>query len=574
MAEITGGELILKCLVQENVKHIFAVPDAGYNPLMGKLRDYGVRMIPPRHEAAAAHMADGMARVTGRPAVCMAGAGPGTANLLSGIITAYAEGSPVVAITAQRRKAVIYPDKGGSFQYCNQVDLFRPATKWNAVVNDWDRIPELVQKAFRIATSGKPGPVQLDIPDELFYAVGDEGSVRVVPPERYRVTYRLAGNPELIEEAARMLAGAKYPMVHIGGGVKHSKAADVVCELAEFLGAVVSTSAGARGIMAEDHPQCFHCLSPAVQDARKHADVVLVIGTQMSETEFRGQYPDWGKPEEQKVIQVDIDPTMIALNREVDVAILGDARRVVEEIFKRVRELTEKRKPAAPIESLRAMNEAWTHELLQTASDSVDSPVHPGSMARIVREFFPRDSIMVLDGGNNGLYTAHYHHIFGPDRMLWTSKFGHLGTGIPYAIGAKVANPDKLVYVVTGDSASGFNLMELETAKREKVPIVVVINCDYQWGMEVPGQMMEFGGPEFLVGIAHYPIRYDKIAQAMDCHGEYVDNVKDLEPALRRSLDSGEPAVVHVVTNKEANSWPPGFMTFARIYTGEQPPEE
>ena len=145
MAEITGGELILKCLVQEGIKTIFAVPDAAYNPLMGKLKDHGVRMIPPRHEAAGAHMADAMARMTGAPAVCMAGAGPGTANLLSGITTAYAEGSPVVAITAQRRKGVIYPDRGGSFQYCNQIDLFKPVTKWNAVVNDWDRIPELVQ---------------------------------------------------------------------------------------------------------------------------------------------------------------------------------------------------------------------------------------------------------------------------------------------------------------------------------------------------------------------------------------------------------------------------------------------
>ena len=135
------------------------------------------------------------------------------------------------------------------------------------------------------------------------------------------------------------------------------------------------------------------------------------------------------------------------------------------------------------------------------------------------------------------------------------------------------ANPDKPVYVITGDSASGFNLMEMETAKREKLPIIVIINCDYQWGMEVPGQLMDFGGEENLVGVAHYPIRYDKIAQAMDCHGEYVDNIGDLEPALQRAIDSGEPAVIHVVTNKDANNWAPGFMTFARIYTGEAPAE-
>jgi acetolactate synthase-1/2/3 large subunit len=573
MAQITGGELLLKCLVQEQVKHIFAVPDAGYNPLLGKLKDYGVRLVPPRHEAAAAHMADAMARLTGRPAVCMSGAGPGTANLVSGIATACAEGSPVVAITCNRRRPVIYPDKGGSFQYCNQIDLFKPVTKWNAVVNDWSRIPELVQKAFRMAASGKPGPAQLDVPDDILYAVGDDQTIRVAPPERYRITYRLAGNPELVEEAARMLARAQYPLVHVGGGVKHSKAAAVVRELAEHLGAVVSASAGARGVIAEDHPQCFHCLSPAVREARKKADVVLVVGTQLGETEFRGQSPDWAKPENQKIIQVDIEPEMIGLNREVDLAIIGDARRVLGDILAQVKQLTQARKPVAPIASLRQTDKAWVEELMQTANDSVDSPVHPGSMARIVREFFPRESIMVLDGGNNGLYTAHYHAIFNPDCMLWTSKFGHLGTGIPYALGAKLACPDKTVYVVTGDSASGFNLMELETAKREKLPIIVIINCDYQWGMEAPGQIMEFGGPEHMVGVAHYPIRYDKIAQAMDCHGEYVENVNDLRPALGRALDSGEPSVIHVVTNKEANTWPPGLIEFARVYSGEPSPE-
>ncbi|RJP17535.1 MAG: thiamine pyrophosphate-binding protein [Candidatus Abyssobacteria bacterium SURF_5] len=573
MGQITGGELILRCLAQEDIKTIFAVPDAGYNPVLGKLKDYGVRLVPPRHEAAAAHMADAMTRMTGRPAVCMSGAGPGTANLVSGIATAYAEGSPVVAITCNRRRPVIYPDRGGSFQYCNQVDLFKPVTKWNAVVNDWARIPELVQKAFRTATSCKPGPVQLDVPDDIFYATGDEDSVRVVSPKRYRVGYRLAANPELVEEAAQLLTKAKLPLLHAGGGVKHSKAAAVVCELAEYLGAVVSTSAGARGVVAEDHPQCFHCLSPAVREARKNADVVVVIGSQFGETEFRGQAPDWGKPEAQRVIQIDIDPERIGVSREVDIAIIGDARRVVADILERVRQLGPRRGPGARVESFRATQDLWIKELLSTAGDSPDSPVHPGAMAATVRRFFPRDSIMVLDGGNNGLYTAHYHHIFEPDCMLWTSKFGHLGTGIPYALGAKLACPDKLVYVVTGDSASGFNLMELETAKRENLPIVVIINCDYQWGMEAPGQIMEFGGPEFMVGVAHYPIRYDKIADAMDCHGEYVDNIADLEPALERAVASAKPSVIHVVTNKEANTWPPGLLEFARVYSGEQAAE-
>jgi len=570
MAKITGGELILRCLVQEKVKYIFAVPDFGYDPILGKLKEYGVRLIPPRHEAAAAHMAEALARATGRPSVCMAGAGPGTANLVSGITTAYAEGMPVVAITCQRRKGVIYPDKGGSFQYCDQLGLFKAVTKWSAVVTDWERIPELFQKAFRIATSGKPGPVQLDIPDTVIYAEGEEDSVRVLPPERYRATYRLAGNPELVEEAAQLLVGAGYPLIHIGGGVKHSQAASAVRGLAEHLGAVISTSAGSHGVVPEDHPLVTG-MGPATDEARKNADVVLMIGTQMGDTEMRGMYPVWGKPEKQKFIQIDIDPTMIGLNREVDIAIIGDAGRVVGDILSRVKELTDKREPIAPIAGLKQIDESVQGALLAMATDSPDSPVHPGRMARTVREFFPRDAILVMDGGNNGVYTSLYHADTTP--KYWTSKFGHLGTGIPYALGAKLANPDKLVYLITGDSASGFNLMEMETAKRENLPIIVVINCDYQWGMEAPGQITAFGGREFMVGVEHYPIRYDRIAEAMDCYGEYVDNVNDLKPALQRAVDSGKPAVIHVVTNQEANTWPPGMEEFARVYTGELPVE-
>ena len=235
-------------------------------------------------------------------------------------------------------------------------------------MNDWDRIPELVQKAFRIAMAGKPGPVQLDVPDEMFYVTGEEDSARVIPPERYRVDYRLAGNPELVIKAAKMLADAAYPLVHAGGGVKHSKAASAV-----------------RGSLPEDHPQYFQSLSPATHEACKKSDVVLVVGSQVSETEFRGQYPDWGKPETQKIIQIDIDPTMLALNREVDLAIIGDAKRVVEDILEQLKGITDKRKPVGALASLKQINDTWREELFQTASDSPDSPVHPGAMAKAVR---------------------------------------------------------------------------------------------------------------------------------------------------------------------------------------------
>jgi acetolactate synthase-1/2/3 large subunit len=457
MGEITGGELILKYLAQEKVSHIFGVPDFAYNPILGKLDKYGIRFVTPRHEAAAAHMADAFYRASGQVAATLSGAGPGTANLLSAFVTAYAEGIPIIGITAQRRQKVCYPEKGGTFQYTDQVGLFSHVTKWNAYVPDVERIPEYMQKAFREALSGRPGPVQLDVPDDVIYATVEEEDFRLATPERYRMNKRLPGDPELVSRAAKLLAEAKLPLLHLGGGIRHSWAHREALALSDFLGAPMSISPAAKGFIPSDHPLSFNVLSEANIEVRKTADVVLVVGSQMGDLEFYCQPPDWGDFAAQKFIQVDIDPSILGRGRDVDIAILGDAKEVLADLLTELKAVTKKREMGKEVERLKEINRKWREEMIAAAEKAPSSPVHPGKLALEVRDFFPRDALMAMDGGNTSLYSMIYHDCYEPGAFFWTSKFGHLGTGIPYIMGAKLARPDKLAYVITGDSSAGFN---------------------------------------------------------------------------------------------------------------------
>ncbi|UCH87349.1 MAG: thiamine pyrophosphate-binding protein [Dehalococcoidia bacterium] len=562
MSSIKGGELLLRCLVQENVRVIFAVPDGAYNSVLGKLKENGVRLIPPRHEAAAAHMADAWSRATGEAGVCMAGAGPGTANLLSGIITARSEGSPVIAITAQCASKDIYPDRGGVFQYADQIGLFRSATKWNTYVSDPKRIPELVQKAFRVAMSDRPGPVQLDIPEDVLDAEVDEALAVVEPRQRYRMTQPMAADRALIKEAAALLTEATLPAIYLGGGVRHSGAWSEARRLAEHLACPVLPSTSGRGVLPEDHPLYFIPLSTGGMSARREADVVLLVGTQLGQHENYGRPPIWGLPAQQKIIQVDVDSEAIGRNRPVDLGLVGDAGATLASLLEEVEAITEPRAPSEKLDEFRHQSQAWERNLASLAREG--KPIHPAKLMVEVADFFPRDGILVMDGGNTSLYCFQFQRVHEPRSFLWTSEFGHLGTGVPYAMGAKLANPDRPVILVTGDSAFGLNIQELETAFREKLPFICVVNCDYRWGMEVPGQLRAFGADN-LVGVDHSRARYDQVAKGFGCFGAYVEDPAEIRPALEAAQKSGLPAVIQVVVDQEANVHPPGLVEFQTI---------
>jgi acetolactate synthase-1/2/3 large subunit len=561
MAEITGGELLLRSLHAERVRHLFAIPDGTYNILLEALQrlgpELGCELIVPRHEAAAAHMADGYTRVTGEPAVVMACAGPGAANLVSGVITARAEGSPVVAITTTRRSDIAYPHSG-AMQVADQISYFKPVTKWNAAVRDWRRIPDLVRQAFRVATSGRPGPVHLDIPENLLAQRGDPGSAAIWDRDVYRAARTSVPDPALVQGAAEMLAGATLPNLHCGGGALRSGAASEVRALAEHLGGPVTTGVGGRGIVPEDHPLSVHPLCPAAALVHRSADVVLAVGTRFGELDFWGRAPMWGEPGQQRVIQIDADPENLGLNRPVEIALVGDARRTLAQLLQAVKALSPGRAVHERMAEFRQIQADWKQTLDAMVSDEHRTPMLTGSLFKVLDEFFPRDAIMAMDGGNTCLWAVHHHIVREPRTLLWTSNFGHLGTGLPYALGAKLAFPDRPVYCVTGDSALGFNLQELETAVRHALPVVVVVAVDNAWGMEKTSQNRIFGREGDWLGCDHAPVRYDRVAEAMGCHSEYVESSAEFRSALARAAASGKPALIHAAVDPKANVDPPG----------------
>jgi len=571
---ISGGDLLLRCIAQEKVRYIFGIVGGQWLPFMDALyregKNLGIEYIGTRHEQSAAHMADAYARLTGIPGVCLGTVGPGAVDLVPGVYPAYADSIPMVILTVQNQTWKSYPDHG-STQGLDQLELFKGVVKWNAVISHWKRIPELVRQAFRNATAGQPGPVHLDIPVNILFETGPEESVRIVPAERYRATKPPVGNPELVKQAAKMLVEAKFPLIHPGGGVMRSRASKEIAELAEHLGAAVTGTVCARDALPNDHPLYFAAATYGALTAQTQADTVLVVGSSLCDYDFWGQPPAWKTPEEQKFIQIDIDSQMLGVNRDVDVAIVGDAKATLRAIIDEVKKMTNKRPPNPNIQACRQVAEMQTAGLKDFAESDV-KPIHPLRVIKEVREFFPKNAISIIDGGNTALWYTYLNKIYEPGTFLQAADSGHLGVGLPYAIAAKLTEPKRPVYAICGDGSFMLQIHELETAARLRVPIVVIVNDDRQWGMIKGGQKASFG--ERYIGVDFTDVRYDLVAQAMGCYGERVEEPGEIRPALQRAVKSNKPAVLDIVIDQEANLSPPELGMILSIWLeGVEPPK-
>jgi acetolactate synthase-1/2/3 large subunit len=568
MGDISGGELLMECLANQGTSIIFGIPDGGFNIMFkwthfnGEKRN--LRFVTPRHEAAGAHMADAMARVTGKPGVAIAGAGPGAANLVSGVITAHAENIPMIVLTTSRRTDMISPPRGG-MQVFDQVALFKPVTKLSAMLTCWERIPELVALAYRTSLSGIPGPVHLDIPEDMLNARKPE-SAAAPCPSVYETLGTCGADENAVAKAAEMLVNAKEPMIHVGAAVWKSDATPELVGLAEYLGIPVSESPTARGAMPEDHPQCVSSTAMLARAAMSQSDVVFAVGCKFGELDFFGKAPLWGAPGKQKLIHNHIAPECVGVNKKADVALIGNCRIVLKQLLEAVKKLTPKRPEHPKVKQYRDLIEMGKNDLHSKYATG-KSPIVTGELVLRLRGFFPKETIFAHDGGNTSLWSSFFNEFYGPRTLLWTGDFGHLGTGLPYAIGAKLAAPEKPVCLISGDGAFGFNIQELETAKRNKVNIIAVVAVDAAWGMEKTSQNRTFGTSDYYVNCEHSPVRYDKVAEAMGCFGAYVQRVDALRPALQAAAESNMPAVVHVVVDAEANAAPPGSDVWAATHS-------
>jgi acetolactate synthase-1/2/3 large subunit len=558
------GDLLARCLAIEGIEFMCGIVDGAHIPFVVRAPDHGIRYVNTHHEEAAVHVAEAYTRLHHRPAAVIGNPGPGGANMLAGLTSAHAEGHPVVALACTRRSATTQPDRGGAWQATDLVAMAGPITKYAALIARADRVPEMVRAAVRAATTGRPGPSFLAIPDELLGQEIELEGLRITPAARNRVVDLGAGDPASIEQAAAWLAEAERPFLFAGKGVLWAEASSEFVGLGEHLAGAMSTSLGARGVVPEDHPHYFHLFDLATtQAARNDADVVVVVGARLGEYDGWGMPPAWGDPESQRTIQIDCDPLSIGLNRPVDLPIVADARAGLVAL----RAAVEARCAPRPALAGAARYAELHAETIQNGASYVlaeaTQGLNPGQMVLAVRDAFGRDAVTVVDGGNTTLWAVALNPVFVPDSFLYSVKMGYLGTGLPFAIGAKLAAPDRPVYLISGDGAFGFNVMELETALREGAAVICIVAVDGGWGMERSAHRLQGVPPDRYQGTDISPlVRYDHIARAIGCHGEFVDALDALRPALDRAVASGLPAVLHVQVDPTVNEHAIGYEQF------------
>ena len=565
MTELTGGELLARALANEGVKFVFGLPCPEVDPLLAALEDNGIRLVPIRHEAAAVHMAEGLYKTTGQVAVVLGNPGPGSANLLPGMLTAKHEGVPVLAITSQHRLGVVYPSTPATFQGQDQLDLFKPVTKWNGPVFEWTRIPELVRLAFREMWSGRPGPVQLEVPAPVLYATGDPATARILPAASGRAPLPEASDAQLTA-AAELLAGAKRPVIFAGSGVDRGRANDALLALAELLQCPVIPSMAARSVVPHDHPLYFNSQSPAADDLRRNADVLLVVGSRVGNLDVPfDKY--WGDPQHCRLIQIDVEPRDMGVSRPLELGILSDARPALEGLAEKLKGRGLASHGRSDVAAQRLVHDGWMKTLADAVAAWEGSGIHPAHAIGTVGAVFGRDAVYCTDGGMTSLWAAMALPSTRPSSYHGILELGMLGTGIPSAIGAKLGAPERDVVCVTGDGAAGFNAMELQTAAREGLGITFVVMAESEWTMEIINEVAQWGR---TFGTAMGEVRWDKVAEGLGCHGEFVDALDELPAALTRARAAAGPAVVCVKTSKEANLAVPeqGIARFFEVYNG------
>lgn len=565
MTSITGGELLARALANEGVKFVFGLPCPEIDPLLAALDANGIRFVTIRHEAAAVHMAEGLYKTTGQVAVVLGNPGPGSSNLVPGLLTARHEGVPVLAISSQHRAGVVYPSTPATFQGQDQLDLFKPVVKWNGPVFEWTRIPELVRMAFREMWAGRPGPVHLDIPGPVLYATGDAATAPIHPSDSGRAAQPQPSDAQLAA-AADLLAGAKTPVIFAGTGVDRAHANAALLELADLLGCPVIPSMAGRAVVPHDHPLYFHSQSPAADDLRRNADVMLFVGSRVGNLDVPfDKY--WGDPTKCRVIHVDIDPRHIGVSRPVTLGIVADARTTLEGLVAKLRGRKLASQGRADVAAQRTVFQGWSKAIGDMVTAWKGPGIHPAHAIGTVGAMFGRDAVYCTDGGMTSLWAGLALPSTQPNSYHGILEFGMLGSGIPAAIGSKLGAPSREVVCVTGDGAAGFNAMELQVAAREGLKITYVVMAEAEWTMEIPNEMNLFGK---TFGTSMGEVRWDKVAEGLGCHGEYVDSIEALPAALTRAKAHAGPALVCVRTSKEANLAVPeaGMGRFFEVYFG------
>ena len=561
---LTGAQALVKCLEAEQVGHAFGIASGKLTPLLHALSQTpSIRFVGLRHEAAGAMMASAIYAGTGRVAVALGEMGPGGLNLASGAGVAFNNNLAALLITTNQHRAASYPHRG-MFMDMDTRAVLAPLTKWNAVVGDAQRIPELVRTAFREALGGRPGPVHLDVPQDVLAAscsyADDEFDVA---PARYRAAAGPRPASAALDAAAALLRGARRPLIVAGGGVVQADAQAPLRELAAVLRAPVVPTQMALGVVASDSPHFIGhgglIAGDAVRAAFESADVVLGVGCRWSSWMW-----DQGGPFVRRAhrhVNINIDASALGAPALHEVGIQADARAALIDLLAALGPAEGMQAEADWLPSMRT--ERRRHEDMLAAMAAERSPVmHPAALAQAIGAAMPADALAVFDGGHTTFWSNDLTPVHAVRTRFHEPGMSHLGFGLPYALALKLAHPDRPVFNITGDGSFGFTLQELDTARRHQLPVVTLIHNNEAWGIIRAGQRKQFDF-EFATGLEGTD--HAAIARGFGCHGQTVTSPDEVAPAIERALASGLPAVIDCRTRFVPHPCLPGFASMNRF---------
>ena len=543
--QITGAQALIRALELENVDTIFGLPGGCILPAYDPLLDSHIRHILVRHEQGAGHMAEGYAHVTGRPGVALVTSGPAATNMVTPLCDAYMDSIPMICITGQVPTSAIGTD---AFQECDTVGITRSVTKHNELVMSADEIPLIVRQAFHIATTGRPGPVLIDVPKDCLQNMmtwhwpTDEEVLESLPG--YKPNTK--GHSRMIKEAARLILDSKQPVLYVGGGVLKARAADALRELAELINTPVVTTLMARGAFPDSHPLCLgmpgmHGNATAITAMQK-SDLLINLGARFDDR-ITGKVSTFAP--DAKIIHVDIDPAEQGKVRRPDVPIVGDCRLVIEELVKTIKEMLANGEVQADISGWKSRVSGWQEQfpLFYSPSEPGEA-LKPQFCLEKLHELAPAGTILCSGVGQHQMFSSQFWKFEEPYTWVNSGGLGTMGFSIPAAIGAKVARPDRTVWAVDGDGCFQMTAQELVTASVERIPIKVAVMNNSYLGMVRQWQEMFYDERYSEVYLSPELPDFVKWAEAMGCVGIRVESPEEVEPAIALANSINDRSVV------------------------------
>ena len=546
---ISGGHLVAKALRAEGIDAIFTLCGGHIIDIYDGCIDEGIKVIDVRHEQVAAHAADGYARVTGKPGCAVVTAGPGTTDAVTGVANALRAESPMLLIGGQ---GALNQHRMGSLQDLPHVDMMKPITKFASSVVTTERVADMVSMAFREAMAGAPGPAYLEIGRDILDAHVPLADAVIPEAGKYRFSTKSIGDPNDVDRLTEILVNAERPCVLLGSQVWTTRGHEAAIDFVRTLNIPAYMNGAARGTLPPGDPHHFHLTR---RHAFNNADVILIVGTPF---DFRMGY---GKrlSKDATVIQIDLDYKTVGKNRDISLGLIGDPGAILAEVAKaaggRAPKAADKRE--SWLESLREEEKRLKEERLPRLMRD-DAPVHPLRLAHEINEFLTDNSLYIGDGGDVVTFSGGVVQPHGPGLWMDPGPLGTLGVGVPFAMAAKVAQPDREVVCLFGDGAFSLTGWDFETMVRFDLPFIGVVGNNSYMNQIRYGQIQKYGKERGDVGNKLGDVRYDVFAKMLGGYGEEVRDPKDIRPALERARESGKPSLINVWIDQ--NAFAPGTM--------------